>query len=257
MHKVDLNSDLGESFGAYTLGMDSAIIACVSSVNVACGWHAGDPMVMEATVKLCKERGVAVGGHPSYPDLMGFGRRHMKLSFDEIRTYIKYQLGALMAFTKSYGLPLQHVSPHGAMGNFINYDSEEAAAAVCTAVKELDPDIIVIGNAGGYMTKAAEAMGLRWASNVFVDRAYNDDYSLVARGTPGAMIKDPDIAVERVVRMVKEGKVTSITGKELDIQAHGVCVHGDTATAVQVIRDIRAALESEGITIANIASVIG
>ena len=256
MYKVDLNSDLGESFGAYQLGMDSEIINCVTSVNVACGWHAGDPMVMEKTVKLCKENRVAVGAHPGYPDLLGFGRRQMKLSFDETRTYVKYQLGALMAFTQSYGVKLQHVSPHGAMGNYINYTSEEMARAVCTAVAEFNKDIIVVGNAGGYVTKVAEEMGLCWVSQVYADRAYNDDYSLVARGTPGAMIHDPDVAVKRVVRMVKEGKVTSINGKELNIQAHGVCVHGDTSTAVQIVKNMRAALAAEGIVITNLRNVI-
>ena len=256
MYQIDLNSDLGESFGAYTIGLDDQIIDCVSSVNVACGWHAGDPVVMEKTVRLCKEKGVAVGGHPGYPDLMGFGRRRMKLSFDETRTYMKYQLGALAAFTKSYGMRVQHVSPHGALGNLINYTDIEQARAVCAAVAEYDPEMIVICNAGGYMEQAAKEYQLRWASQVYADRAYNDDYSLVARGTPGAVIRDPEAAVQRVVRMVKEGVVTSITGKELPITAHGVCVHGDTPTAVQIVRDMRAALEREGITICKFGDFI-
>ena len=220
-------------------------------------WLGGiiDTMDMDKVVRLCSEKNVAVGAHPGYPDLMGFGRRKMNLSFDEIRNYMKYQLGALSAFTASYGIRIQHISPHGALGNLITSELEPALA-VCAAVAEYDPEIIITANAGGRMIEAAKEYGLRYSSQVYADRAYNDDYSLVSRGTPGAMITDPDESVERVIRMVKEGVVTSISGKELPIQADAVCVHGDTATAVKIVADMRARIEAAGIKIAPIAEVI-
>ena len=253
--RLDLNSDLGEAFGSYKLGMDEEIIRHVSSINMSCGWHAGDPMVMEKTTALCKNAGVAIGAHPGYPDLMGFGRHQMKISFEEAKAYTKYQLGALMAFTASHGMKVQHMKPHGAFGNLANKD-ETMARAICEAVKEVDPEIIILGYANCIFNQVAESMGLRYANEVYADRAYNDDYTLVARGTPGAMIEDPQVAAQRVIRMVKEKKVTSISGKELDISVHSVCVHGDTPSAVKIVKDLRTLLESEGIEICNIQTVL-
>lgn len=225
MYFVDLNSDLGESFGNYTLGMDEEILKYVSSANVACGWHAGDPVVMEKTICLAKEFGTAVGAHPGFPDLMGFGRRNMAISQEEAKAYVKYQLGALMAFTKSKGMEIQHVKPHGAIYNMAAVD-ETLARAMCEAVYEVDPDIIFMGLAGSKMISAAEAVGIRAASEVFADRAYNDDGTLVSRKLPGAVIKDKDLAIRRVIRMVKEGKVETINGRDIAIRADSVCVHG-------------------------------
>ena len=252
MVKIDLNSDIGESFGGYRLGCDAELIQYVSSVNLACGFHAGDPMVMEKSVRMCAEAGVAIGAHPGFPDLMGFGRRQMKLSFEEAKTYIKYQLGALTAFTSSYGLKIQHLKAHGAFGNMALKD-ETLARAICTAVAEVDPTIIVMSLPGCCVVKEAEKMGLRFANEVFADRAYNEDCTLVARGTPGAMIEDPDLATKRVIRMIKEKKVTAITGKDIDIDCHTVCVHGDTPSAIEIVKKMRAALEAEGIEIANLS----
>ena len=251
MYFVDLNSDLGESFGNYTLGMDEEILKYVSSANVACGWHAGDPMVMEKTIALAKEYGTAVGAHPGFPDLMGFGRRNMAVTPEEAKAYIKYQLGALWAFTESYGLKIQHVKPHGAIYNMAAVD-EKLAIAMCEAVYEVDKDIIFMGLAGSKMITAAEKVGLKAASEVFADRAYNDDGTLVSRKLPGSMIKDKDLAIKRVVRMIKEGKVETINGNDIDIKADSVCVHGDNPKALEFVKNIRETLISEGITIKNL-----
>ena len=251
MYFVDLNSDLGESFGNYTLGMDEEILKYVSSANVACGWHAGDPVVMEKTICLAKEFGTAVGAHPGFPDLMGFGRRNMAISQEEAKAYVKYQLGALMAFTKSKGMEIQHVKPHGAIYNMAAVD-ETLARAMCEAGYEVDPDIIVVGLAGSKMISAAEAVGIRAASEVFADRAYNDDGTLVSRKLPGAVIKDKDLAIRRVIRMVKEGKVETINGRDIAIRADSVCVHGDNPKALEFVKNIREALTAEGIEVKNL-----
>ena len=251
MYFVDLNSDLGESFGNYTIGMDEEILKFVSSANVACGWHAGDPMVMEKTVALAKEFGTAVGAHPGFPDLMGFGRRNMAVTPEEAKTYVKYQLGALQAFAKAHGVKIQHVKPHGALYNMAAVD-EKLAKAMCEAVYEVDKDIIFMGLAGSKMITAAEETGLKAASEVFADRAYNDDGTLVSRKLPGAVIKDKDLAIQRVVRMVKEGKVESINGKDIDIKADSICVHGDNPKALEFVKNIRETLEKEGVMISNL-----
>ncbi|MDR1731598.1 MAG: 5-oxoprolinase subunit PxpA [Synergistaceae bacterium] len=251
MHKIDLNSDLGESFGAYKLGMDSEIIKHVSSVNMACGWHAGDPIIMENTVKMCAKAGVAVGAHPSYPDLMGFGRRHMELSFEEAKACVKYQLGALMAFAASSGVKVEHLKAHGAMGNDSNKD-EILARAICEAVAEVDKNIILLSFVNGAVIRKAQEMGLRFANEVFADRAYRDDCTLVPRSQPGAMIHDAEFAAKRIIRMIKEGKVETITGKVVDVSVHSVCVHGDTPTAVEIVKNLRSALTAEGVQVAKL-----
>ena len=229
MFYVDLNSDLGESFGNYTIGMDEEILQYVSSANVACGWHAGDPMVMDKTI----------------------GRRNMVVTPEEAKAYLKYQLGALSAFTKSQGVKIQHVKPHGAFYNMAAVD-EKLARAMCEAVYEVDKDIIFMGLAGSQMIKAAEEVGLQAASEVFADRAYNDDGTLVSRKLPGAVIKDKDLAIKRVVRMVKEGKVESINGNDISIKADSICVHGDNPKALEFVKNIRETLVAEGVEIKNL-----
>lgn len=248
MLRVDLNSDLGESFGRYTLGMDDQILPVISSANVACGFHASDPVVMEKTVKLAKASGVAVGAHPGYPDLMGFGRRNMVISPDEARAYILYQLGALYAFLRPLGMEMQHVKPHGAFYNMAAKDYE-LSRAICQAVKDFDPHLILLGLSGSQHIRAAEDVGLRAVSEVFADRAYEEDGTLVNRKKPGAMITDEDEAIRRVVRMVKEGKVTAITGRDIPIRAESICVHGDGEKALLFSKRIRAAMEAEGVSI--------
>ncbi|MBE6949532.1 MAG: LamB/YcsF family protein [Ruminococcaceae bacterium] len=255
MYKVDLNSDLGESFGAYTIGMDSEVLKYISSANVACGFHAGDPMVMEKTVSMAKANGVAVGAHPGYPDLMGFGRRNMTISPAEAKAYTKYQVGAMLAFTKAQGIKLQHCKPHGAFYNNAAVNME-LAVAICEGVYEVDPDIILLGLAGSKHLEAAKEVGLRCASEVFADRAYMDDGTLVPRKMPGAVIHDTDITIARVLKMVKEGCVESITGKIIPIKADSICVHGDNPKAIEFVNTIRSTLQAEGVEIAPISEII-
>lgn len=255
MYKVDLNSDLGESFGAYKMGLDDEVLAFVSSANVACGYHAGDPLVMEKTVAAAKAAGVAVGAHPGYPDLMGFGRRNMVCTPKEAGAYVKYQLGALQAFAASHGMKIQHCKPHGALYNMAGRDIE-LALGIAEAIAEVDKDIILMGGSGSSLLKAGKQLGLRTASEVFADRAYQADGSLVPRSRPGAVIHDKDEAIERTVRMVKEGKVTAITGEEVPLDAHSICVHGDNPQAVEFVKNIRARLIAEGVAIAPLRDIV-
>ncbi|MBO7405496.1 MAG: LamB/YcsF family protein, partial [Clostridia bacterium] len=198
---ADLNADLGESFGAYKIGADEEIIPLVSSVNIACGWHAGDPLVMGRSVKLAKEYGVSVGAHPGYPDLMGFGRRNMKVSPAEVKAYIQYQVGALSAFCRAAGVKLHHVKPHGAMYNMAGADYK-LARAVAEAVAEIDDSVTLLALSGSEMVRAAKEIGLPCASEVFADRNYEEDGSLRARSFPDSMITDEDECIRRILRMV-------------------------------------------------------
>lgn len=255
MKKVDLNSDLGESFGAYKIGCDEDVIRCVTSANIACGWHAGDPLVLDRTIELAKNYGVSVGAHPGYPDLLGFGRRDIKVTPEEVYAYVLYQLGAFAAFAKKHGLEIQHVKAHGGMYNMAGKDLS-LAAAICRAIRDFDRQIILLGLAGSKLIEGAEELGLRCASEVFADRAYEEDGSLVSRKKPGAMIQDEDEAVRRVVRMVKEGKVTAINGKDISVRADSICVHGDGAKAVAFASRIRETLQNENIAVVNFGSFI-
>lgn len=250
MSCVDLNCDLGESFGAYSIGLDAQVIPHVSSVNIACGYHAGDPVVMEKTVALAKQYDVGIGAHPGLPDLMGFGRRPMNIAPVEAAAYVKYQLGALQAFVQAQGLRLQHVKPHGALYNMAAKD-EALAKAIAEAVASVDSSIRLMGLAGSLMLVEAEKAGLAVISEVFADRAYNDDGSLVNRRLPGAVIHDAQEAARRAVMMAKEHKVVSINGKEIPLQADSICVHGDNAQAIELVSAIRLTLETEGIAVRN------
>ena len=255
MFKVDLNSDLGEGFGLYRIGMDKEIIEHISSANIGCGFHGGDPIVMDETVAECKARSVAIGAHPGFMDLMGFGRRNMVVSPKEAKAYLKYQVGALMAFATAHGLQVQHVKPHGALYNMAAVDLE-LATALTEAVAEVDPKLIFLGLSNSQMISAAKASGLAVANEVFADRAYNADGTLVARSKPGAVIHDPEICIARVVRMVKENKVQAITGEDVDLKPDSICVHGDNAAAVEFVREIRKALAAEGIEVCNLRAVL-
>lgn len=246
--QVDLNSDLGESFGNYKLGMDEEILSYVSSANIACGFHAGDPLIMDKTVKTALEKGVALGAHPAYPDLMGFGRRKMDVSTQECKDYVLYQLGALSAFARAHGGKIQHLKPHGAMYNTAS-DNEELAKAIIEAVLAFDPEIILLCRALSPMAKLAEKMGARVAHEVFADRAYNEDGSLVSRKKAGAVIEDADQVVERAKKMVLDGEIETIDGKVLSIKADSICVHGDNPKALELVENIRQSLEAEGIEI--------
>ncbi len=255
MYKVDLNADLGESFGAYTIGMDRDVLKYITSANVACGFHAGDPLVMEKTVALAKELDTRVGAHPGFPDLMGFGRRNMTISPEEAKAYVKYQVGALLAFTAAAGVRMQHVKLHGAFYNMSAKD-ERMAAAICEGIRETDDSLIVLGLAGSAHISAAKEAGLRVASEVFADRAYRTDGSLVPRKLPGAMIHDRNEAIERTIRMVKEGCVTTIDGVDMPIKADSICVHGDNPDAIGFVKEIRERLTAEGVTVTCIEDVL-
>lgn len=253
---VDLNSDLGESFGAYTMGLDREVLKYVSSSNIACGWHAGDPLIMDQTVKEAIEKGVAIGAHPGYPDLMGFGRRKIDVSKEEARAYLLYQLGALNSFALAHGGKIQHVKLHGAFYNTACVDVDLGQIVVGSLLR-IDRDLILLALSGSPITKIAQEKGLRVAHEVFADRAYNTDGTLVSRKLPGAMIHDENLAINRVKRMIIEGKVESIDGSDIPIKADSVCVHGDNPDAVKFVSKIRKSLEEEGIAIKKIASFIG
>lgn len=255
MTKIDLNCDLGESFGVYTLGMDEQILPFITSANIACGFHASDPLTMAKTVKLAKESGAALGAHPGFPDLLGFGRRNMSVSLEEAKAYVQYQIGALAAFAKACGMTLSHVKPHGALYNMAGKDMK-LAEAVCEGIAEIDESLILLALSGSAMIEAAKKKGLSAASEVFADRAYESDGSLVARTKPGAMITDEEEAASRVVRMVKEKKVRAIDGTEIDIAADSVCVHGDGLHALAFVKKLHAAFTEAGIETAPLSEVI-
>ncbi|MGH2531627.1 MAG: LamB/YcsF family protein [Thermomicrobiales bacterium] len=245
---IDLNSDLGESFGAYRVGYDAELFPLISSANVACGLHGGDPRVMERTVRLAAEHGVAVGAHPSYPDLVGFGRRVMASSPDEVRTDVLYQLGALDAFCRAVGVRMRHVKAHGALYNHATTDAT-TAAAIAAAVAAFDPELILFAMPGSALFLAGEAAGLTVAREAFADRAYNADGTLVSRREPGALITDPEEAARRMVRLVREGRLTSIDGKEIDLDAESICIHSDTPGANEIARVVRRRLTDAGIAV--------
>ena len=249
---IDLQSDLGESFGSYKLGMDEEVLPYVTSANIACGYHAGDPLVMDETVKMCRENHTAVGAHPGYPDLMGFGRRNMKVTPAEAKAYIQYQVGALQAFCRSNGVELQHVKCHGALYNMAAKDYS-LSLAIAEAIREIDPGLIMVCLSGSEMVKAGRDAGVRVASEIFADRAYQADGSLVPRGTPGAMITDTEVSLARVVRMIREHRVTAITGEEIEVDPQTICVHGDSPKAIAFVRAIRNGLEKEGIQICSMS----
>lgn len=255
MYRVDLNSDLGESFGRYTLGSDDKIIPLITSANVACGYHASDPVVMEKTIASVKKAGIHAGAHPGFPDLMGFGRRNMNVTPAEAKAYTLYQLGALYGFCQSQGISMQHVKPHGAMYNMAAKDYT-LSRAICEAIYEFDKNLIVLALSGGELARAAKDMGMRTAQEVFADRAYEEDGTLVDRRKEGAMITDEKTAISRVVRMVKEKKVMAITGKDIPIEADSICVHGDGAKALAFVEQIRRTLSEEGIEICPIDKIV-
>lgn len=249
--RMDLNSDVGESFGTYKLGLDEEVIPLISSANIACGFHAGDPVVMRRTLSLAKQHETAPGAHPGFPDLMGFGRRNLDATLEEIRDYVTYQIGALAAFAAAQGLRLQHVKPHGALYNMAARNSR-IWEAVAGAVSDVNRELILVVMAGPNrpeLEQIGRSRGIRVAFEFFADRAYNPDGTLVSRREPGAVIHDQQVAAERVLRLAREGKVAAVDGTELAIQAETVCVHGDNPAAVQLARKIRETLVHAGIEV--------
>lgn len=251
---VDLVADLGEGFGAYSMGDDAALLDVVSSANIACGFHAGDPDIMNATVAECVRRGVAIGAHPSFPDLRGFGRRAMDLTADEVRNDVLYQYGALSAFAAYHGAGVVHLAPHGRLGNLVA-TRPDYAEAVADAAARINPDLIVLAQ-DGELADAATARRLPVGIVGIADRAYEADGTLVPRSRPGAVIHDPKTIVARTIRMVCEGVIETVAGTDLPIVADTILLHGDTPGAVQLARQVRAELERAGVTIAPLARVL-
>jgi UPF0271 protein len=249
MQTIDLNCDMGESFGAYRLGMDEAVIAHITSANIACGWHAGDPLVMDRTVKMAAAHGVGVGAHPGYPDLMGFGRRNLDCTPDEIRSYVIAQIGALQAFCRANGTRLRHVKPHGAL-YLTAVETKAVARAVAEAIVSVDPNLLYValaGEKGAMMRQVGKEVGLSVVFEAFPDRAYTAQGTLVSRRKPDAVIKDPQTVAERALRMAADGEIVSIDGAVIPIEAQTLCVHGDTPLAVDLVRNIRETLEAHGV----------
>lgn len=237
--KIDLNCDLGESFGRYTLGLDAEVLPYVTSANIACGFHAGDTTVMAATVALAEKNQVALGAHPGLPDLVGFGRRKMQITPAQAQADVQYQVGALAAFSKNG--KLHHVKPHGALYNMAAQDYE-LARGICLGIKAVDPTLILVGLANSQLIKAAQDIELPCAQEVFADRNYLADGSLVPRSQPNALITDEQTAVDRTVKMIQTQSVTAIDGQQVALKPDTVCVHGDGAKAVAFVQKIHAAL---------------
>jgi 5-oxoprolinase (ATP-hydrolysing) subunit A len=254
--RVDLNADVGESYGAYTLGQDPALISVVTSANVACGFHAGDPGVMRATVSLAARHGVAVGAHPAFPDLQGFGRREMRLTSQEVEDLTLYQIGALAAIAAAEGVRLRHVKPHGALYNMAARDAS-LADALARATAAVDRSLVLVGLSGSELIAAANRAGLQTAEEVFADRAYSADGSLVPRHEPGAVIHDVSAVAARAVRMVAERKVEATDGTTIDVHPDTICVHGDTPQAAALAKEIRNALERAGIDVVPLGKATG
>ena len=243
--RIDLNSDMGESFGAYTIGHDAGLMKSVTSANIACGFHAGDPSVMRQTIRLAKASGVAVGAHPGFPDLVGFGRRELNATPRETEDLVLYQLAAIAGVAAAEGVRLQHVKPHGALFNMAVRD-RGLADAIAKAVVAFDRSLVLFGLPGSEILAAGRAQGLRVAAEVFADRAYEPDGSLASRRKPGSVLHDPDVVVARAIRMVKEGTVVAVDQSVVRLEADTICVHGDTAGSDVLAAKLRAGLEAAG-----------
>ena len=251
MKRIDLNCDMGESFGAYRLGRDEEVIQFITSANIACGFHAGDPLVLDRTVALAAARNVGVGAHPGFADLKGFGRRNMDCTPEEITADIIYQIGAIQAFCAVHKVPLQHVKPHGALYNMA-VGNEPLARAIARAVAAVDPSLLLVTLAGGeagLMARIGREEGVRVVFEAFPDRAYTPEGRLVSRRLPGAVITDPALATERAVRMATEGRIVAIDGSILEMEIDTLCVHGDTPTALALVQEIRGGLQKAGVAL--------
>jgi len=246
--KIDLNSDLGESYGAYKVGMDGEILKYVSSVNIACGFHAGDPMVMDKTVEIAIANNVKIGAHPGLPDLMGFGRRIMNVSTEEVKNYMVYQVGALMAFVKKRGGTLNHVKPHGALYNMASKD-KKLADAVVEAVKSIDENLILFGLPNSEVEKSALEHNIKFKNEVFADRGYTDQGLLVPRNEPGAFVEGAKNCAERIATMVNKKEVMSVNNNPVRITADTVCVHGDNLKSLEFVKALKLKLENIGFKI--------
>ncbi|MBM7713128.1 5-oxoprolinase subunit PxpA [Siminovitchia sp. FSL H7-0308] len=255
MYTVDLNCDMGEGFGAYIIGHDDEILNYITSANIACGFHAGDPSIMKKTVRNALRKNVAIGAHPGLPDKLGFGRREINISPEEAYDIVVYQIGALHAFVASEGAKLQHVKPHGALFNMA-VKNAALSKAIAEAVYKVDPELILFGLSGSELVKAGEKIGLKTANEVFSDRTYQEDGTLTSRQETNALITDHGKAVNQVIRMVKEGKAPTLQGRDIPIKAETVCIHGDGQTALEFAKYIPEALKKEGVTVTAIGNFI-
>jgi 5-oxoprolinase (ATP-hydrolysing) subunit A len=251
--RIDINADMGESFGAYTIGHDAGLMKSITSANIAAGFHGGDPSVLRDTIRLAKTQGVAVGAHPGFPDLVGFGRREMNVTPREAEDFILYQIAAVAGVASAEGLKLQHVKGHGALFNMA-FKDRALADALARAVAAFDTSLILFAFPGSEVVKAGHTLGLRVALEIFADRAYEPDGQLVSRRKPGAVIHDPDVVVARAVRMVKERAVTAIDGSLVALEADTICVHGDTPGSDDLAARLRAAFAAAGVSVQAIGS---
>ncbi len=249
---VDLNADMGESFGPWNMGDDTALLDLISSANIACGFHAGDPDVMAATMIRARDNGVGVGAHPGFADLQGFGRRKMQVQPDTLANMIRYQLGAARGMAAALGTEVRHLKLHGAMSNMASVDHAMARACYEAAL-DVDPEIIIMVLAATAMEEVVRDLGCNWCGEIFADRAYNDDGTLVDRSLPGAVIHDADIAGPRILQMVQEGAIITESGKRLPTAIDTICLHGDTAEAVALARSVRTSLQGGGIAVQQFA----
>ncbi|MGZ3218061.1 LamB/YcsF family protein [Paracoccus sp. T5] len=250
--QIDLNSDLGEGYGAWRMGDDAAMLQIVSSANIACGFHAGDPRGLLETLRQAAQQGVAVGAHVSYPDRVGFGRRHMEVAPDDLTADVIYQIGALQGLARAAGTRVTYVKPHGALYNTIAHDAGQAEAVIA-GVLAVDPTLVLMGLAGAPILDRARAAGLSVAAETFADRAYAPDGTLVPRGQPGAVLHDVDLVADRMVQLASTGIIQAADGSSLQLQADSICVHGDSLGAVQMAARIRQALSDRGVSIAPFA----
>lgn len=248
MPSVDLNADMGESFGPWNMGDDESLLKIITSANIACGFHAGDPDVMVKTMTLAAENGVGIGAHPGFPDLQGFGRRNMKVPHNSLRNLVRYQLGAAKGMARAVGTDVRHLKLHGALANMCSADVDMARACYQGAL-DVDPDIIIMVLAVTKQEEAVRALGCKWVGEIFADRAYNDDGTLVDRSLPGAVIHDPDVAGPRILNMVREGAILTESGKRLETSIDTICLHGDGPTAVQIARSVRKNLIEGGVDV--------
>lgn len=253
MTRIDINADMGESFGAWTMGNDEALLDIVTSANIACGFHAGDYDVMAKTMRLATQRSVVIGAHPGFPDLQGFGRRTMDLSLGSIANLVRYQLGAAIIMAEAAGSKISHFKLHGALSHMAVADSDIAKTCF-EAVKAIDPNMTIFVLAATPMQAAAERAGCRWAGEIFADRAYLDDGRLMSRKLPGAVIHDPTIAARRIREMVSESAIITESGKRITTKIDTVCVHGDTPEAINIARAVKAGLIEDGIEIVSLAN---
>jgi UPF0271 protein len=245
---VNLNADMGEGFGAYDIGDDDAILKIIRSASIACGSHAGDPLTMRRVVQRAKEEGVSIGAHPGFNDLWGFGRRRIDMNPEHLEYFIAYQIGALQAMAAYVGEKVTHLKPHGALNNMAA-ENADYAMAIGRAIKAVDRDIIYVTNVGSEMEKAGRKLGLKVAREGYCDRLYDDDGNLTSRKIPGAVIHDPVVATQNVVRMVVDGEIISRNGKTISRRVDTLCVHGDEPTAIALARAVRAGLEAAGVKI--------